>query len=330
MTDSPPGNRNDDPGRREGSAQRAGDRWPSAPAGRAAPEISEATRGDWIAALASARRHTKRDRVVVAAGAFAYRWFLSLFPMVIALLAAASVLAIPHRVVVKLIKGVTTALPAGAAGVLTSAIHAASSRRSGSWVTVIVAGLVALWSATSGMVMVEEGLDMAYEIGTDRGFLQKRLLAIPLLVASGLLGGAASALVVFGPQLGRAIDGSVPLAGAAFADVWAVVRWVVALVLVDLLFSFLYWLAPNQRTRWRWASPGAVLGTAVWAVVSLGFSFYTTSFGSYAKTYGAFAGVAILIFWLFLTGIAILVGAEVNAAFERAEARGTFRARTRR
>jgi membrane protein len=302
----------------------------SAPTSDAPPEVTGTTRGDWVSALVSSRRHMKRDRVVVAAGAFAYRWFLSLFPMVIALLAAASVLGIPHDVVVKLINGVSTALPSGAAGVLTSAINAASGRRDGSWAAVIAAGGVALWSATSGMVMVEEGLDMAYEIGTDRGFVQKRLLAIPLLVASAVLGGAASALVVFGPQLGRTIHASVPLAGAEFADVWTVVRWIAALVLIDLLLSFLYWLAPNQRTRWRWVSPGAVLGTGLWAVISLGFSFYTTSFGSYAKTYGAFAGVAILIFWLFLTGIAILVGGEVNAAFERAETRGTFQARTGR
>lgn len=260
----------------------------------------------------------KRDRVVVAAGAFAYRWFLSLFPMVIALLAAAAALGISHRLVVKLIKGVTTALPAGAAGVLTSAIDGAF-KRGGSWSTVIVAGLVALWSATSGMVIVEEALDMAYEIGTDRTFVQKRVLAVPLLVASALLGGAASALVVFGPQIGSAIHGSVPVAGAVFAGLWTALRWIVALLLVGLLFSFLYWLAPNQSTRWRWVSPGAVLGTGLWAAISWAFSFYTTSFDSYAKTYGAFAGVAILIFWLFLTGVAILVGAEINAAFERAE-----------
>ncbi len=300
----------------------SGDRSP--PGGESAPEISGTTRRDWAAALASSRRQMKRDRVVVAAGAFAYRWFLSLFPMVIALLATASILAIPRQVVAKLISGVAKALPSGAAGVLTSAIGAASRRGSGSWVTVAVAGLVALWSATSGMVMVEEGLDMAYEIGADRSFVQKRLVAIPLLIASAVLGGAASALVVFGPQLGRIIKGSVPIAGVAFAAGWTVLRWAVALVLINLLFSFLYWLAPNQRARWRWASPGAVLGTALWAIVSLGFSLYTSSFGSYAKTYGAFAGVAILIFWLFLTGIAILVGAEINAAFEHAEARSAF------
>jgi membrane protein len=88
---------------------------------------------------------------------------------------------------------------------------------------------------------------------------------------------------------------------------------------MNLLFSLLYYLAPNrQRSNWQWTSPGAIFATVLWAVVSLGFSFYTSSFGSYGATYGAFAGVAILIFWLYLTGLAILIGGEVNAAFERA------------
>ena len=92
----------------------------------------------------------------------------------------------------------------------------------------------------------------------------------------------------------------------------------IALALMNLLFSLLYYAAPNRsRSRWRWTSSGAVLATSLWAVVSLGFSIYTSSFGTYAKTYGAFAGVVILIFWLFLTGLAILVGGEVNAAVER-------------
>jgi membrane protein len=82
--------------------------------------------------------------------------------------------------------------------------------------------------------------------------------------------------------------------------------------------SLLYYLAPNRpRARWRWASPGALFATVLWAVVSLGFSLYTSSFDSYGRTYGAFASVAILIFWLYLTGLAIVVGAEVDAAIER-------------
>ena len=95
-------------------------------------------------------------------------------------------------------------------------------------------------------------------------------------------------------------------------------RWIVALTLVGLLFSVLYYAAPDRaHPQWRWITPGTIVGTLMWAAISLGFSLYTTISGSYVRTYGAFAGVAILIIWLYLTGIAILLGGEVNAAFER-------------
>lgn len=274
------------------------------------------------AVLSSVRNHVKQDRVGVAAGAFAYRWFLSLFPAVIALLGVASLVAITHHLTVSLIHGVTKALPPGASGVLSAAIAAAGHRTNGAVSAIVVATLIGLWSATSAMVMVEESLDMAYGLVRDRTFLAKRLRAIPLLAGSALLGGTASALVVFGPQIGRAIQSSAPIGGTAFSMSWTVFRWLGAVVLVNLLLSFLYWLAPNQRSLWRWASPGSLVGTVMWAVISLAFSYYTTSLGSYEKTYGAFAGVAILIFWLYLTGVAILIGGEVNAAFGRRNSTG--------
>jgi membrane protein len=144
------------------------------------------------------------------------------------------------------------------------------------------------------------------------------LTSIPLLISATVLGGAASALVIFGPQLGNLINDSSSLGGDAFGVTWTILRWIIALALMNLLFSLLYFIAPNrQRARWRWTSYGAIFATALWAIVSLGFSLYTTSFSSYGRTYGAFAGVAILIFWLYLTGIAILMGAEVDAAVER-------------
>lgn len=276
----------------------------------------------WRTALGSARRHMNADRISVGAGAFAYRWFLSLFPSIIALLGVATLVAIPRHVTVSLVHGVTKALPSGAAQVLSGAITQATHRTSGALPATVIAAVIALWSATSGMVVVEEGLDMAYEVPTDRSFLRKRLVALPLLAGAAVLGGAASALVVFGPQLGDAIRSAAPVGGEAFLIGWAVLRWVVALVLMALLFSLLYYLGPNrERPRWQWVSPGAIIGTATWSAVSLAFSYYTSSFGSYSKTYGAFAGVAILIFWLYLTGLAILLGGEVNAAFERQTAR---------
>jgi membrane protein len=259
----------------------------------------------------------KSDRVTMAAGAFAYRWFLSIFPLIIALLGVASLVTIPPRIITNLIHGVTVALPSGAAQVLTQSIANAELHSGASLATTVVASVVALWSSTSGMVVVEEGLDMAYGLPIDRSFVAKRLLALPLLASAVVLGGAASALAVFGSQLGRLLQDVVPVHGIAFGAAWTALRWVMALALMNLLLSVFYYLAPNRRRpHWRWSSIGTVFATLMWALVSLGFSLYTSRFGSYGATYGAFAGVAILIFWLYLSGLAILMGAEVDAVLE--------------
>jgi membrane protein len=276
---------------------------------------------NWRAVVASARLHMKTDRVNVAAQAFAYRWFLSIFPTIIALLGVASLVTVPQSVVVDLIHGVTRALPSGASDVFTKAITHATRRSSRDLFATILASLVAIWSAVSGMVVVQQGLDVAYGLPTDRSFLGKRVLGVVLLAGSIVLGGAASALVVFGAPIGRAIKATSPFSGNAFAAGWTALRWVIALILVNLLFTMLYNLAPNRpRLTWRWTSAGALVATVLWAIVSLAFSFYTTDFSSYSKTYGAFAGVAILILWLYLTGLAILLGGEINGAVERVRA----------
>jgi membrane protein len=268
--------------------------------------------------VTSAVEHMREDRVNVAAGAFAYRWFLSIFPTIIALLGVASLVTLPPSVVVSLIHGVTEALPASAADVFTKAISHSTERVHGDLVATILASAVALWSAVSGMVIVEVGVGMAYGIKNDRTFLRKRFVALQLLVGGIVLGGGASALTVFGPQLGKVIKDSLPFSNVTFGFTWTLVRWVAALALINLLFTVFYYFSPNRaRPKWRWTSIGSLMATLVWALVSLGFSLYTSDFSSYDRTYGAFAGVAILIFWLFLTGLAILVGGEVNAAIER-------------
>jgi membrane protein len=290
---------------------------PAAPALRR-PERSRLTWPETKASLKGAIRHAKADRVSVLGGSLAYRWFLSLFPTLILLLAVSALLHLSASTVDRLVRGATTALPAGASGVVSDALTHASGRTAGALGVTIIAGLVALWSATAAMSVLQVSLDMAYEIPQDRRFLKKRLVSLALMVGVAVLGGASAALVVFGPAIGHAIAGHVSVAGSAFVVIWTVVRWVAAVFLVTLLFAFVYWLGPNRATpRWRWVTAGSLVGGATWLAASLAFSYYSSSFGSYGKTYGAFAGVALLIFWLYITALAVLLGAEINAEVDR-------------
>lgn len=261
--------------------------------------------------------HAKQDRVSTAAGSLAYHWFLALFPTAIALLGLSALLHLSPTLVKTLVTGATKALPPGASSVVTSALQHAQGRVAGALVATVIAALIGIWSASSAMTVLQTGLDIAYEVPRGRTFLAKRGVALLLMLITLVLGGIASALVVFGAPLGTAIAGLVPLGASAFLIVWNIARWILTLGLIVLLFSMYYAVGPKRSHRGRFITPGAFLAAAIWLVASLLFSFYTTKFGSYGRTYGAFAGVAILIFWLYLTGLAVLFGAELNAALER-------------
>jgi membrane protein len=170
------------------------------------------------------------------------------------------------------------------------------------------------------MVALETALDVAYEVRTNAKFAKKRLKALILMLCTVVFGGIASIFIVEGGPLGTGIESHMPVHGTAFLAVWNIVRWAVTIILVSLLFSCYYYFGPNRETpKWQWVSPGGVLGTIIFLAASLGFSFYVAKLGnaSYAKTYGALAGVVLLMFWLYLTGIAILLGGEINAETER-------------
>jgi membrane protein len=275
-------------------------------------------RADWKATLRRTVEEIKQDRVTLTAGGLAYYWFLAIFPLLIAAVALVTLLRLPESTVNTLKNGIETALPGEAAEILTSAVDSAQTQTRGGLAVVLIGVGIALWSASSGIAGMLSGLNVAFDVAEDRKFLKKRLVSFLLLGALLVLGGVAIALLIFGKPLGEWLQDLIPVGETLFVIAWTAARWIVTLIVVTTLFALFFYLGPNRDApTWKWVSPGGIVATVLWLAASVAFSLYISSFGSYGETYGALAGVVILILWLYLTAVAILVGGELNAELER-------------
>jgi membrane protein len=274
----------------------------------------------WKNTLKRSVKKFSLDRCTMAAGSLAYHWFFALFPAVVAAIGVVSLVKLDQAQLNHLINGLGQALPGGASEVFKTAITQAGKKSSGALTTVILGIVLAIWSASGGMVALETALDVAYEVPKSAKFIKKRSKAFVLILCTVVFGGLSSIFIVEGAPLGNSLSNLIGFHGIGFTIIWTVVRWVLTIILVSLLFSCYYYFGPNREIpSWKWVSPGGVVGTIIFLVASLAFSFYVTEFGnsSYSKTYGSLAGVALLIFWLYLAGIAVLLGGEINAESER-------------
>jgi membrane protein len=168
---------------------------------------------------------------------------------------------------------------------------------------------------------VIDSLNQAYDIREGRPWWKVRLTAIALTIALAAFIVVSTVLVVAGPVLAERIAEWFQL-GAAFRWTWAILQWPVVFALVSGAIALLYYYAPDAEQSWIWITPGSFVATLLWILVSLGFRFYVTNFGSYNATYGTIGGVIVLLLWFYLSALAVLVGAELNAEIEHASPYG--------
>jgi membrane protein len=185
-------------------------------------------------------------------------------------------------------------------------------------VVAFIVGLVgALWAASGAAGSLIKAVNRAYGCAETRPFWRLRLIAVLLVVLSALTTAATLVLIIFGAPLGSAIANKAHL-GTAWDVTWAILRWPVTLAALLTFFALVYYLAPNLEVRrWKWITPGAVVGSLLWLALSALFALYATFSGSYSRTYGTLAAGVILLLWLNYAAWAILFGAELNAQIRR-------------
>jgi len=271
----------------------------------------------WLAIAKRTAKEVKADQVPLLGAGVAFYALLSLFPAIIAGVSIYGLVADPQTVRDQIDK-LTRMLSPETAKILGQQISQITSSAGGALgVATVVGILTALWSASSGMKALITGVNLAYDEGETRKFVKLRGLSILLTLGAMLLLTVAGATIAGFPP----IADNLPV---ALQWVVSILRFVVLAVLLILGLAVLYRYAPNRdEPKWTWVSWGSVVATVLWVLASIGFSIYVNSFGNYNKTYGALAGIIILMFWLYLTAVIVLVGAELNTEMELQTARDT-------
>jgi membrane protein len=262
---------------------------------------------------------TQLDQVPLLAAGVAFWGFISLFPSMIAAVSVYGLVADPDTVT-RQAEAVTDALPQDAASLIVDQMETISSQSEGSLnLSLLVSVLLALWTSSAAVSNIMSAINTAYDEEETRSFLRRK--GVALLLTLGAVGFVVVSvgLIAVAPVV---LDTLVP-EGTTRALLQAG-RWVGLVLAVMAGTAVLYKVAPDRDDpRLAWVSVGSVVATAVWLLASLGFSLYVDNFGRYSRTYGALAGVAILMLWMWITALIVLVGAEINAEAEQQTIRDT-------
>lgn len=261
------------------------------------------------------------DNCLNLAAQLAYYFFLALFPALLFLVAIISF--IPFSSSYNLMNTLTETLarvaPGEVIGIIQDQVLKIAHEKNGGLLTLGMIGTI--WSTSSGVNAIIDTLNTAYDIQESRPWWKVKALALGLTVALAVFIVVSFTLVVAGPTLAEKVADWFRL-GPVFEWTWKILQWPVIFALVSLAIALIYYYAPDAEQAWIWITPGSVVATALWILISLGFKFYVSNFGAYNATYGTIGGVIVLMLWFYVSGLAVLAGAELNAEIEHASPYG--------
>ena len=263
-------------------------------------------------------KDASEDDCLGLAAQLAYYLFLALFPAVLFLLALTSLLPVAGFID-DVIAALRPIAPAEILGFLDDQLHRVANADSGGILTIGILG--ALWSSSAAVVAIIGSLNRAYDIEEGRPWWKVRLVAIGLTVALALMVLLSFGLILAGPRVADYLAASAGL-GGVFEWTWKILQWPLAFLLVSTAVGLVYYFAPDADQDWVWITPGAVVATSLWVLASLAFKFYVANFTNYNASYGVVGGVIVLLLWFYISGLAVLVGAELNAEIEHASPHG--------
>lgn len=272
----------------------------------------------WLEILKRTARETIDDDCMSLAAELAYYFLLALFPALLFLVALASFFPI-ENLVGQIVDSMSRFAPPDVLKIVRDQIIEVAQGQHGGLLTLGM--LLTIWSTSAGMVAIINTLNKAYDIEESRPWWKVRLTAIGLTIALSLFILISFALVIVGPKTAEQVAGWFHLS-EAFVWTWTILQWPVIFVLVATAIGLVYYFAPDAEQDWVWLTPGSLLATALWMLFSLGFKVYVANFGDYNATYGAIGGVIVLLLWFYTSGLAILIGAEMNAVIEHASPYG--------
>jgi membrane protein len=258
------------------------------------------------------------DEVLTRSAALAYYFVFALFPMIFFLMAVLGFFAQRQALQSSLLNYTSQFMPGEASGLVEKTLQEIAKHSSGLKLALGLA--LALWSGSGGVISIMEALNRCYRVEDSRAWWKRRLISIGLTVAMSALTVLALVIVLYGSEIARFVGAHTGLS-TALVIVWQIVQWPIALFFVVMSFALLYFWGPDVDQKWQWITPGSLVGVLVWIGVSLLFRTYLHFFNSYSKTYGSLGAAIVLLLWLYISGLAILLGGEINAEIENAAAR---------